>query len=333
MSTTAAGAHQSISALAYDQLLALRETVLADQHPRIQLSAAAKARLRAAVIPESRLPNVGSRDRAGDDSLTSATRQTNERITSNKHAVTNNSYAALPASTMTSAKPATASGLDPIFLTKSEDLVRAERQLKRQRIERQLKEEWERKKHASRDKEFGTEYGALDRLSELFEEAIQTVKPISGLRAAPKPLHIRSESFDENSYYSSQANDWSSEPSVASDAGHSLAANNMHPVVAQPQASLPALPGLASSASFYDTRTSSTGGLTQPPVHLQPALTGQREQLAATSATQSISVPHTEMSLDDESDYSPPAPERYNDGDADGEGEGGTVDLNDNDGS
>jgi len=113
------------------------------------------------------------------------------------------------------AKP-TASGLDPIFLEKSDSLVRAEGYLKRQRIERDLADNLEKRRTSSgRDKEFPADAPSSMSIDAALADATKRVKPVTGLKSAPRAASIAT-SFDENDYYSSQVqSEWSSE--VGSD--------------------------------------------------------------------------------------------------------------------
>ena len=106
-------------------------------------------------------------------------------------------------------------GLDPIFLQKSDNLVREERRLKRQRIELALNESDKRPRYTDRDREAFADASSNIDIDSALEIAQQRVAPVSGLRpesgAAKTPGNDVS-SFDENDYYSSQAeSDWASQ--------------------------------------------------------------------------------------------------------------------------
>ena len=105
------------------------------------------------------------------------------------------------------------------MLTKSEYLVKAEQQLKRQQIERALKDQFD-KKGRGNDVD---EREALIDVEQCLIKAHQLVPPVSGL---PSPTNNSDEveSFDENSYYSSKANSWSSEDVDHADHTHADAA-------------------------------------------------------------------------------------------------------------
>jgi hypothetical protein len=205
-------AEQHVQAAFYDQWLQLKETVLADKHVHFKLPAAVRQQLQppaassttASYASASQLPglsNSSSREQAMHNSPHGA----------GAAARLGNAQAFLQnTSTATTGTLASKSGIDPVLLTKSADLIRAETQLKRQRIERQLKDTADQRRHAPFFKN-QEDMAPLVDLTETFEKALELVKPISGLKPRANAQTAASDSFDENSYYSSQANDWSSQ--------------------------------------------------------------------------------------------------------------------------
>ena len=175
----------------YEELLCLQDSVLAGRH-RFTLPPDVVEQLRASnVVPKA--------------ANTSA-------FPANQSSVVAAKSGALPG---LGAQPA----LDPIFLQKSHSLVKAESQLKRQRLERDLQIQAEQHRHTRHVKEVELETPSLLDVGAVLEAAQQRVKPVSGL----KPLKSASvSSFDENDYYSSRApSSWSSESSskTGSDRG------------------------------------------------------------------------------------------------------------------
>lgn len=94
--------------------------------------------------------------------------------------------------------PKTTSEIDPIFLTKSDDLVRAELQLQRQRVEKVLREQLEHKRQEARQKAAVQDAKPDFDVSDVLNQALELVKPASVKS---------SDSSDENSFYSSRAPD------------------------------------------------------------------------------------------------------------------------------
>lgn len=94
------------------------------------------------------------------------------------------------------------SGIDPIFLTKSDVLVRAEIQQKRQRIERALEEQiHQRRKQKMFDQEALPDFNA----TEVLRKAQELVKPVKMHEISrANGAASSSDSFDEKTFYSSQ---------------------------------------------------------------------------------------------------------------------------------
>lgn len=102
--------------------------------------------------------------------------------------------------------PKPASEIDPIFLTKSEELVRAELQLQRGRVERTLREQLEQRRQDSRQKVALQDARPDFDVSDVLNKALELVRP-SPSSDAHGPAKAPSDSFDENSLYSSRAPD------------------------------------------------------------------------------------------------------------------------------
>ena len=207
----------------YNQLLRLRDVIIAGQHTSFRLSASAIASLKASLkVPDAQTAGIVQPQLNGaTDSTTFATDQAQLQQSSSFPTFTGlpglqASSAPFPNGSAHSfgAKPASAAGLDPIFLEKSDSLVRAEGQLKRQRLERDLQAQVDQRKHASRDKDAGADAPSPIDIDIILLRAQERVKPTPGLRVTDKPGSAASSSFDENDYYSSQVqSDWSTEAS------------------------------------------------------------------------------------------------------------------------
>jgi hypothetical protein len=120
------------------------------------------------------------------------------------------------ASRSTPSKPIPATTIDPVLLEKSDDLIKAELRFKRQRIERELRDEWAAQPRWNRPKDIVYEWEPD--VADVLAKAQQLVPPVSGFEL---PRSSASESFDENSYYSSKANTWSSSSKEKGDAADS----------------------------------------------------------------------------------------------------------------
>ncbi|KAI4254010.1 MAG: hypothetical protein LQ352_003356 [Teloschistes flavicans] len=101
-----------------------------------------------------------------------------------------------------------ASGIDPIFLTKSDVLVRAETQQKRQRMERALAEQVKERQASSKQRSFDHEDLPDFDVTEVLRKAQELVKPVKiPVISGANGNASASDSFDENTFYSSQMNE------------------------------------------------------------------------------------------------------------------------------
>ena len=118
--------------------------------------------------------------------------------------------------------PSTVPGIDPVLLQKSDGLVRAETQLARQRLERQLKDQFENKRAEARRRPAPQEAKADADLSTALTRALEVAKPPVPQPASPHDQGSASDSFDENSLYSSRAPDSTPEEVARARASPSL---------------------------------------------------------------------------------------------------------------
>ncbi|MCJ1370482.1 hypothetical protein MMC20_001695 [Loxospora ochrophaea] len=198
--------------LEYEKILKLRDQIFAGTHPHLKIALPASSKVipravESPSVPASSVPNgVAATSRAPngkDPSYSSVSQFSVSHSTPSFHKIANEKR--------TSA-PGTSSALDPIFLTKSEDLVRAELRLERQRIERALEEQVQQRrlvsKHRTSDLEAVPDFDITDVLA----KAQELVKPIaSHENIGANGIASSSDTFDENTYYSSQVNDSTTE--------------------------------------------------------------------------------------------------------------------------
>ncbi|KAI4154695.1 MAG: hypothetical protein LQ340_001500 [Diploschistes diacapsis] len=182
----------------YDRILSLRDEIIAGKHPRIKLPVPLLEEDTAATLPPVTLPVLPN---GGSHALPAL----------NDIAITNSKVFANQSSNLT-AKPISpvphASGLNPIFLQESEVVVKAKMKLERQRIERSLQEQIKQRSHASRQRESNQDILPDFDVSEVFYQAQELVKPIDVGDANLANRQVSSsDTVDDNTYYSSQANE------------------------------------------------------------------------------------------------------------------------------
>ena len=191
---------------AYERILRLRDDVFANRHPTLkplkQVPPATKLPVSAASLPT---PAVKS------GIFSSTVKVPTQNVAAGKSA-----QAGAASATTSDAPPTTssglASGIHPIFLTKSDVLVRAELQQKRQRLERSLDEQISQNRAFARQNIL-EEYALPEfNVTEVLRKAQDIVKPVRlTVRNAANLVGSSSDSFDENTFYSSQMNTTSEE--------------------------------------------------------------------------------------------------------------------------
>jgi hypothetical protein len=200
------------------QILKIRDDVLASKHPRIQLPPKVIEQV-APRLPQTApsRPTTNGTPNGTSSQLFPPRPASSARPPTSPFPPTQRPYSAKSSS----------SSIDPILLTKSEHLVKAEQQLKRQQIERALKDQFDKK---GRGNDADERESHID-VEQCLIKAHQLVPPVSGLRSTTNNSDgVDAESFDENSYYSSKADSWSSEDV---DAVHNANADAAVPLTSQ----------------------------------------------------------------------------------------------------
>jgi hypothetical protein len=316
----------------YAKLLALKEQVLAGSHPRFKLTPAQAAVLRAKSGPTATSPF--SQRSAGPDhlslSLGDAHRDSapsSSQLTPGPNGLATSSFVESAHSVSSSphlfpssapqhrlrlhAPPAV---INPVLLEKSPILLQAEAEIKRQR-------ELAAQRESQRQVDPGTHHQtdlAIKRhnLEKLLSQQVDNVKSedvlpldpgvafakaqeavglVSGF-ASPSPLaqSPSNESFDENSYYSSKANSWSTERSEPqrdqNDPDAMRASDDEDLYEPPPQVSAPSGP---SPATISNSHSAVNPGLNE--------LLSQQDW-----------EPQWDDEDDEEGDYEPPAPYAFN---------------------
>lgn len=208
----------------YDQILRLQDVVLAGKHASFKLPLSVVELLqKTPIVPDEQASDTAKPLllNGGIDSPAVTTNQ--QQLTQPPNYPTFTGLLGLQAPSAPfingsahgqNARASSAAGLDPIFLEKSDNLVRAEGQLKRQRLDRELQNQVDSRKHSSREKDVGIDAPSPLDIDAVLLNSLERVKPTSGLELQQKIGSAASSSFDENDYYSSQVqSDWSSESS------------------------------------------------------------------------------------------------------------------------
>ncbi|KAK4238392.1 hypothetical protein C8A03DRAFT_43860 [Achaetomium macrosporum] len=93
--------------------------------------------------------------------------------------------------------------IDPVLLEKSDDLIKAEIQLQRQRVERDLKEQLEQRRAANKASEQLAELDVADILAKAMS-LVHATPPVQSTDDTAANASASSDSFDDNTFYSSR---------------------------------------------------------------------------------------------------------------------------------
>ena len=198
----------------------------------------------------------------------------------------------------------------PVLLTKSADLVKAELLLKRQKIERVLKDQLEQKRIQAQERDHSSEFTSELDVTSLLNEALAIVKHVSGLRPRANSNSSASIPPDDNSYYSSRDNGSMSEQQSVEKS--QKMEKGKRPNVENIKEDNPML---------EDYQSTVKESIEQPkvPDHGNAAaIHSQKSQFAHSSGSTSLqhtnkvhNPPTQPHEAREESEYSPPAPEQF----------------------
>ncbi|KAM5348058.1 hypothetical protein ACJ41O_007882 [Fusarium nematophilum] len=190
----------------YEKIVRFQEAVLSGKHPSIKLSPNLIASTQSSTHLIDATIKGGASDHRPEPSQYSvgAFQQPGHSARSGPPAVAS--------TTPTVGKPygSGSTEINPIFLEKSDDLVKAELQLQRQRLERALRDEVDQRRTASKNAAQGEPMPEFD-LNDVLSKALTLVQATAGPVAADENLpatnlETASDSFDDNTFYSSQHN-------------------------------------------------------------------------------------------------------------------------------
>ncbi|CZR62260.1 uncharacterized protein PAC_12157 [Phialocephala subalpina] len=206
--------------LEYDKIVQFRDAIFAGTHPRIKIPAHLVTSTRNIASPSSsstpranmpaRHATPGAqppynRRPGGGGTLAYATSGTHNEEASSSLFNNKSPYNQRPGGVGTLTSSASKSEINPILLEKSDDLIKAEIQLQRQRLERGLREQIEKQRLEAKALLQTSESLPNFDLSEVLSKALEIVHPSTSAEAEPSVgARSASDSFDENTFYSSQ---------------------------------------------------------------------------------------------------------------------------------
>ncbi|KAF2747804.1 hypothetical protein M011DRAFT_401727 [Sporormia fimetaria CBS 119925] len=277
-----------------DNFLQLRDEVLTGRHPRIKLPPAvieqfgSRHTTHAVTAPQPSSPKPTASQARLPQTLPARPANAAPQFPPAP-----DNRAAVPAERPLPVKPPL-SGIDPVLLTKSDHLIRAELQLKRQHIERSLKDQADKRGRVNEP--LAEEGDAYIDIESALAKAQAMVPPVSGLPSLAQNSEDNT-SFDENSYYSSQASSWSPDRTEPSLTGENANADEGPPSQAQLPATEAQLTAATASAPAH-----------APPTRVEPTVIDLDEEPYEPAEDIEPYEPELPRDVDeqDESDYSPP---------------------------
>ena len=280
-------AHSVNEALEYEKILRIRDEVFSGSHPRLAVPVHARR------VPTWQTPSAHSQNHlhvpspfptTASPNRLEAAAQSTKREDDSTHSQTKPNGVSVTAATQPTS---VVSEFDPILLTKSDDLVRAETLLKRQRLEKALRDQFEHKRVEARKKPAPAEAKADFDLPAIFARVTGSAKSPSS-----KDDEEATDSVNEDEFYSSRAPDSTPEgpPSESPDEADEIQAD---------ETSGPRAVSAVMGAPLYPD----VDGHKRLNVALPPSVT-------ADAPRPSLLVDSNAMDLDDdeeeEGEYSPP---------------------------
>lgn len=195
--------------LEYERIVQFRDAVLAGTHPRVKIPPHLAGK-QINSIRNNSSPKLSTPPRSNVPA-TQSTRPINLEPASTYYNSPSNSQRGAGGSASGShISKSSKSEIMPILLEKSDDLIKAEIQLQRQRLERQLREQIEQQRIAAKALLQTSESLPNFDLSEVLSKALAIVHPTTTAEvetsagASVRARSTASDSFDENTFYSSQ---------------------------------------------------------------------------------------------------------------------------------
>ncbi|KAI1876802.1 uncharacterized protein JN550_000874 [Neoarthrinium moseri] len=200
--TAAPSAGDLLEMQEYHRIVRLRDAILAGTHPRIKVPAPLGGKL-AGGQQATGSPRASATTTKGPQKAFAADNLQSYRANSQQSAVAVPGVATAP-STAGVSKPSglSAPQIDPLLLTKSQELIKAEFQLQRQRLERALREELD-ERAINKSAEQAADFDLSDILAKALTLVQATAPPLTDADMAANASDS-SDSFDENTFYSSQ---------------------------------------------------------------------------------------------------------------------------------
>ncbi|KAJ8071360.1 hypothetical protein OCU04_001690 [Sclerotinia nivalis] len=187
----------------YEKIISFRDAVLAGTHPRVKVPSHILGVGKQSSLARNNLSPNTSAVRANAQAATDSAPSSNNHSPVNYRAAATIGQLTKQSVSTSSTKSVKTSEINPILLEKSDDLIKAEIQLQRQRLERALRDQMDQHRLAQKALLQTSESLPNFDLTEVLQKALAIVHPATAPEVEPS-VGAGSDSFDENSFYSSQ---------------------------------------------------------------------------------------------------------------------------------
>ena len=303
----------------YEKILRIRDQVFAGSHPRLTVPAHALRKV-SPKLPEVPPILVQSRVEFVSPPINHSSAKL-PGLQTNSHAAeqTKTNSVAMPNGPkplpQSQTPQPTASGIDPIFLTKSDELVRQETLFQRSRLEKQLREQFEKKKSDARSRPHPEEVKPEINISTMLAKVMDTFKPLAPTKSLTRLDRASpSDSVDENSFYSSRAPDSTPEEGALSEHSPPTKHQVQPRVLDNLDADGPVDQRIL-HAQQVDRRGTPYQANSQPTRNVQSSIPfpyDPRQDRGMLLGVDTVDLTSMDVDDDDEPEYSPPEPaEQY----------------------
>ncbi|KAJ5052381.1 uncharacterized protein L3040_002132 [Drepanopeziza brunnea f. sp. 'multigermtubi'] len=200
------GAEALREILEYEKIVQFKDAVLAGTHPRIKIPAHLAGKQ-----PINSLRNISSPNSTTPRPSLNPNPEPPARTTPGSRAEASSSFYDISPNKARAAGGAhipSRSEINPILLEKSDDLIKAEMQLQRQRLEKGLRDQIEQQRMASRSLMQTSESLPNFDISEVLSKALAIVHPSTTTTTEAEPADpsgdATDDSFDNNTFYTSE---------------------------------------------------------------------------------------------------------------------------------
>lgn len=195
-------ADQLLELQQYGRIVKFRDTILSGSHPSIKVPVPAGGKVASSQHTTAQNSTVAGPASKNNQSALAANNLRSVQANA-QHPAVDIPKAATSATAASGLPTSNATQIDPLLLTKSEQLIKAELQIRRQRLEKTLREEIDAQRATNKSNEQTTDLDLSDILAKALTLVQATAPPLTDVEIGAN-ASVSSDSFDDNTFYSSQ---------------------------------------------------------------------------------------------------------------------------------